>query len=135
MAEPNDDRSIDPKSDSTKSSKLETVTLVDWNAEIVRLRKDVATREEAGHKTKMLVKHAEFRIALITMNSGSRWAEHKTNSRIAVQPLQGHLRFFTPDGNFDLREGQLLTLDPGIAHSVEALEESAFLLTLSGTLT
>ena len=135
MTEHNDDGSVEPKPGPTKSIKLETVTLVDWNAEIVRLAKDTSIREEAGHRTKMLVKHPEFRVALITMNSGSRWAEHKTNSRIAVQPLRGHIRFLTPGGNFDLREGQLLTLDPGIPHSVESLEESAFLLTLSGTLT
>jgi len=103
------------------------------NEETIRLRKDVSAREEAVHRTKMLVKHPEFRIALISMNSGSRWAEHKTNSRIAVQPLQGHIRFLTPGGNFELREGQLLTLDPGVPHSVESLEESAFLLTLSGS--
>jgi len=95
MTEHNDDRSVDLKPDPTKSSKLETVTLVDWNAEIVRLRKDLSIREEAGHRTKMLAKHPEFRVALITMNSGSRWAEHKTNSRIAVQPLRGHIRFST----------------------------------------
>ncbi len=106
---------------------------MDLDEEIVRLRKDVSTKEEVGHGTKMLVKHPEFRIVLITMNSGSRWAEHKTNSRISVQPLEGHIRFLTPSGNFDLRQGQLLTLDPGIPHSVESLEESAFLLSLSGS--
>jgi quercetin dioxygenase-like cupin family protein len=105
MTEHNDDGSVDPKPGPTKTSKLEAVTLVDWNAEIVRLRKNVSIREEAGHRTKMLVKHPEFRIVLITMNSGSRWTEHKTNSRIAVQPLRGHIRFLTPGGNFDLREG------------------------------
>jgi len=133
MTEHDDARSVEPKPDPTKTSKLEAVTLVNLNEETIRLRKDVSTREEAGHRTKMLVKHPEFRIVLITMNSGSQWLEHKTNSRIAVQPLQGHIRFLTPGGNFDLREGQLLTLDPGIPHSVESLEESAFLLTLSGS--
>ena len=133
MTEHNHARSVEPKPDLTKTSKLEAVTLVDLDEEILRLRKDASTREEAGHRTKMLVKHPEFRIVLITMNSGSQWLEHKTNSRIAVQPLQGHIRFLTPGGNFDLREGQLLTLDPGVPHSVESLEESAFLLTLSGS--
>jgi quercetin dioxygenase-like cupin family protein len=133
MTEHDDARSVEPKPDPTKTSKLEAVTLVNLNEETIRLRKDVSAREEAGHRTKMLVKHPESRIVLITMNSGSQWLEHKTNSRIAVQPLQGHIRFLTPGGNFDLREGQLLTLDPGIPHSVESLEESAFLLTLSGS--
>jgi len=133
MTEHNDAQSVEAKPDLTKTRKLESATLVDLDEETVRLRKDASTREEAGHRAKMLVKHPEFRIVLITMNPGSRWAEHKTNSRIAVQPLQGHIRFLTPDGNFELREGQLLTLDPGIPHSVESLEESAFLLTLSGS--
>ena len=133
MTEHDDARSVEPKPDPTKTSKLEAVTLVDVNEEIVRFQKEVSIKEESGHRTKMLVKHPEFRIVLITMNSGSQWLEHKTNSRIAVQPLQGHIRFLTPGGNFDLREGQLLTLDPGIPHSVESLEESAFLLTLSGS--
>ena len=133
MTEHNDAQSVEAKPDLSNTRKLEAVTLVDLDQETVRLRKDASTREEAGHRTKMLVKHPEFRIVLITMNPGSRWAEHKTNSRIAVQPLQGHIRFLTPDGNFELREGQLLTLDPGIPHSVESLEESAFLLTLSGS--
>lgn len=133
MTEHNHASSVEPKPDLTKKGELEAVTLVDLDEEIVRLRKDVSTKEEVGHGTKMLVKHPEFRIVLITMNSGSRWAEHKTNSRISVQPLEGHIRFVTQSGNFDLRQGQLLTLDPGIPHSVESLEESAFLLSLSGS--
>jgi quercetin dioxygenase-like cupin family protein len=133
MTAHDDDRSVAPKRYPAKASKLEAATLVDVNEEIIRLQKEVSTNEELEHRTKMLVKHPEFRIVLITMNSGSQWAEHKTNSRISMQPLQGHIRLFTPDGNVDLREGQLLTLDPGVPHSVEALEESAFLLTLSGS--
>lgn len=81
MTEHNDASSVELKPDPTKKGKLEAVTLVDLDEEIVRLRKDVSTKEEVGHGTKMLVKHPEFRIVLITMNSGSRWAEHKTNSR------------------------------------------------------
>ena len=61
----------------------------------------------------------------------SRWDDHKTNARILINMLRGHIQFHTPSGAFDLRPGQLLALDPGIVHSVDASEESAFLLTLS----
>jgi quercetin dioxygenase-like cupin family protein len=103
---------------------------VDLSQEIDRLQVE-ASSEELGRKTKMLVKHPEFRIVLITMRAGSRWEDHKTNARIGLQVLRGDIRFHTATGTFDLRSGQLLTLAPSIVHSVDALEESAFLLTLS----
>lgn len=103
---------------------------VDLSQEIDRLQVE-ASSEELGRKTKMLVKHPEFRIVLVTMRAGTRWEDHKTNARIGLQVLRGDIRFHTATGTFDLRSGQLLTLAPSIVHSVDALEESAFLLTLS----
>ena len=103
---------------------------VDLNEEIARLQAE-ASSEESGRKSKMLVKHPEFRIVLITMRAGSRWEDHKTNARICLHVLRGDVRFHTANGAFDLRPGQLLTLAPSIVHSVDAVEESAFLLTLS----
>ncbi len=93
---------------------------------------DASAKEEAGRKSKMLVKYPEFRIVLVTMRAGSRWNEHQTPSRIFVQVLRGRILFCAPHATFNLRTGQLLTLDPGIAHSVSSAEDSAFLLTLSG---
>lgn|SRR5262245_50002800 len=91
----------------------------------------VSVKEEGGRKTKMLVRYPEFRVALIAMKAGSRWDDHKTSARILVQLLRGRIRFHTPEGAFDIGPGQLLTLNPGILHSVDSPEESAFLLTLS----
>lgn len=79
----------------------------------------------------MLVKYPEFRLVLITMKLGARWNDHKTTSRILVQVLRGRIRFHIPNAVFELRNGQLITLDPGVLHSVDSLEESALLLTLS----
>jgi quercetin dioxygenase-like cupin family protein len=87
-------------------------------------------KEDVGCKSKMLVKLPEFRVVLVTMRTGMRWEKHKTNSRILVQTLLGHIQFHTPNGTFDLRVGQLLTVDPDVVHSVDSPEESAFLLTL-----
>jgi quercetin dioxygenase-like cupin family protein len=103
---------------------------VDLNQEIARLQSE-ASSEESGRKMKMLVKHPEFRIVLVTMRAASRWEDHKTNARICLHVLRGDIRFHTANGTFELRPGQLLTLAPSIVHSVDALEESAFLLTLS----
>ena len=111
-------------------SNQRDLTQVDLNQEIARLQAK-ASSEESGRKSKMLVKHPEFRIVLITMRAGSRWEDHQTNARISVHVLRGNIRFHTANGTVDLRPGQLLTLAPSIVHSVDALEESAFLLTLA----
>lgn len=78
----------------------------------------------------MFTKGPGLRIGLIVLKSGSRWQEHKTESRIIVQVIDGHIRFSLKDGAWEMRKGGLLVLEPGIPHSVEALEEAAFLLTL-----
>ena len=90
-------------------------------------------KEDLGRRSKMLAKYPEFKIVLITMNAGSRWDDHKTNSRISVQVLRGQIRFHTPNKSFELCPGQLIILDPAVLHSVDALEKSAFVLTLAGT--
>lgn len=109
---------------------FECGTYLDLNEEVARLQDDASSKGEAGRKSKILLKYLEFRIVLIAMKAGSKWEGHKTNARIFIQPLRGHIRFRTPSGTFDICPGQLLTLDPGVVHSVDSQEESAFLLTL-----
>lgn len=84
----------------------------------------------SGRVTHMLTRGPGLRIGLIAMKSGSQWQEHKTESRIIVQVIEGGIRFSVKERVWDLRKGELLVLEPGIAHSVEALEDAAFLLTL-----
>lgn len=117
-------------STSMAPAHFEGGAALDLNQEIAQLRADASLKEEAGHKTKMLARYPEFRIVLISMKAGTRWQDHKTNSRILVQVLCGQIQFHTPNGIFDLHAGQLLALNPDILHSVDAPEESAFLLTL-----
>lgn len=126
-----EDSQTAPISSSRTSVPFEHGALVDISEEIAQLRADTSIKEEAGRKSKMLARYPEFRIVLITMEAGSRWEDHKTNSRIFVQVLSGQIRFHTPTNTFELLAGQLLTLDPGVLHSVDAQEETAFLLTLS----
>ena len=102
----------------------------DLQAELASVRQDAAFQQGPGRLQKMLVKGPGLRIALTVMKSGNQWTEHKTPSRIFVQPISGSIRFVWPDGEARLGAGQFLALDPGIPHSVEALEDAAFLLTL-----
>ncbi|MGA7625165.1 MAG: hypothetical protein WCA91_16465 [Candidatus Acidiferrales bacterium] len=58
-------------------------------------------------------------------------SEHKADATISVQTLVGHIRLRLPARTADLPMGQMLVLDQGVRHDVEALEDSAFLLTMS----
>lgn len=101
----------------------------DLNAEIEQLRKEDAW--QGGRNSKTLVKHADFRVVLTVLKSGARLHEHRAPGRISVQTVAGHIRMHVEGKVFDLPAGHLLALERGIVHDVEALEDSAFLLTIA----
>ncbi|HZP37107.1 MAG TPA: cupin domain-containing protein [Methylomirabilota bacterium] len=83
-----------------------------------------------GHTARTLVRERDLRIVLVAMRAGARISEHRANATTSVHSLSGHIRLRVADREVDLRPGRVLVLDTGRPHDVEALEESAFLLTL-----
>jgi quercetin dioxygenase-like cupin family protein len=66
------------------------------------------------------------------MKAGTHMNDHKADARISIQAVHGKILLHVPDQKpLELSAGQLLTLDCGMHHDVEALEESAFLLTVA----
>jgi hypothetical protein len=65
-----DSNQVNSKQDDSNQVDLNQVDLnqVDLNQEIARLQAE-ASSEESGRKSKMLVKHPEFRIVLVTMRA------------------------------------------------------------------
>ena len=100
----------------------------DLKAEIERLRGENAW--QGGRNSKTLVKHADFRVVLVVLQAKARLHEHKAAGRISVQAVAGHIRMHVGGKIFDLPEGHLLALERALPHDVEALEDSAFLLTI-----
>ena len=84
-----------------------------------------------GHFAKTLFKKSDFRMVLISMESGSMLKEHHADGTISVHALQGTVRFTTQGNTYELRANNVLTLAASIKHQVEALEDAVFLLTIS----
>jgi quercetin dioxygenase-like cupin family protein len=84
-----------------------------------------------GHNARTLAKYPDLRVVLIALQKGARLPEHAAGGRISMQTLRGEIRVAALGRTFRLPVGGLLTLDPKVPHDVEALEESAFLLTVS----
>ena len=109
----------------------EPLLQIDFERELQQLRREDSWQRETGRSSKTLAKYPDFRIVLILMKSGTRMRQHRAEGRISIQQLKGHVRIHLADRKVSLSTAQLLVLDCGVLHDVEALEESALLLTIS----
>jgi quercetin dioxygenase-like cupin family protein len=110
-------------------------TMIDRLAQF-DLHQEIADSEQkkpwqSGHFAKTLFKKRDLRVVLITMENAAKMKEHHADGTISVHVLKGQIRFSVHGKPHDLKLGNLLTLSASIKHEVEALEDSAFLLTIS----
>jgi quercetin dioxygenase-like cupin family protein len=98
--------------------------------EIERLRREEHWLKD-GRISETLVKYSDFRIVLILMQAGTMMREHKADARISIHGLSGRLMVQLPEKTVALSTGDLLVLEKCLPHDVSAVEESAFLLSIS----
>jgi quercetin dioxygenase-like cupin family protein len=101
----------------------------DLAAEIDQLRREPTW--STGRNARTLIKYDDFRVVLTALRARSRVSEHRTDGRISIHLLSGRVRLNALGRTFDLRPCSLVSLDRGSAHDMEALEDSAFLLTIA----
>jgi quercetin dioxygenase-like cupin family protein len=106
------------------------VLTFDFAAEIEQLRREEHWLRD-GRISRTLVKHSDFRIVLMLMKTGMLMQEHKTDARISIHILSGRLLIKLEEQTVELPAGHLLVLEKALSHEVNALEESAFLLSIS----
>jgi quercetin dioxygenase-like cupin family protein len=105
------------------------VLAFDLDREVARLRGERAWL--AGDRNaKTLVKEADCTVVLIALRTGGRLAEHQAAGRVSLHCLVGRLRLLTAGEAIDLSPGRLVSLEHALPHTVEAPEDSAFLLTI-----
>jgi len=85
----------------------------------------------SGQNAKTLIKYDDFRVVLTVLKAGMRIPGHQTEGRISIHTVAGHIQVRAQGRTFDLSAGSLLALDRGLPHDVEALEDSALLLTIA----
>ena len=105
---------------------------VDLLVELEALRSGAAY-STANHAAHTISKQSGHRVVLIALKIGGRMKEHHADAPIMAQGLQGSVNFTIGDQTVCLTPGMLVTAAAGMPHSVEATEESAFLLTIGAT--
>jgi quercetin dioxygenase-like cupin family protein len=117
---------VEPE-DQLDAGTLHAFALADYAA---------ALREEApyaanGRNGVTLVKSGGLRVLLEVLRRGAEVPEHRAPGPITIQVLEGEVRLCAGDEVFRIRDGEALALPTGRPHSVEAVQDSAFLLTLA----
>jgi quercetin dioxygenase-like cupin family protein len=104
--------------------------LLDLAAEVELLHMQESWRK-GTHTAKTLIKEPDLRIVVIALRQGGRIEKHRAPGRISIQTLTGRLHLQVRGQMIDLPAGRVLVLDPDTTHDVEAIDESAFLLTIA----
>lgn len=122
----------DELTDKERELAALTAPLLTFNLgkEIERLRGEEHWLKD-GRISETLVKYSDFRIVLILMQAGTLMQEHKADARISIHGLHGRLMVQLPEKSVQICAGDLLVLEKCVPHDVNALEESAFLLSIS----
>ncbi len=102
---------------------------LDLAAEIARLHQEPAW--QGGRSRTALVNYPDFQINLIAIKGGHRIDEHHNPGRVSVHTVEGHIRMHAANQTFDLPKGHVLVMDRAVRHDVEAVEDSAFVLTVA----
>ena len=116
-----------PEGDRPLDASLIALDLAAFRRQI----KQEKTWQNSDRNAITIFKTTALRLVLIALHPGAELKTHTAPGVITVQVLEGKIRFTTEQQTAELAQEQMLTLHAGIPHSVLALEESVFLLTLA----
>ena len=99
--------------------------------EVIKQIKSETTWADSDRNSVTLFKSDSMRIVLIGLHENAKLKPHKANGVISVQVLEGKIEFTAEQQNTQIEKRQMIALQENITHSVRALTESFFLLTLA----
>jgi quercetin dioxygenase-like cupin family protein len=102
--------------------------MIDVGAEAKRLKSKLDA-SGGDREATSLVKDYGLNVMLMLLRRGARLHEHHTKGPLTVQVLSGRVKFAAAGVPHEIASGTIFALDREVAHSVEALEDSALLLT------
>ena len=116
----------------TRTERPNSVTLnrYDLGGQFSKLRADVPIRTH-GRDSFTLVKDPGMDVVLTVLNAGTHLSKHTAPGPISVLVLEGRIAFTAHGQRLELGPHCLVTLPTHVPHEVEALEESAILITIA----
>lgn len=106
----------------------------DLTREINGLRQELSW-QRGDRNAKTLVQEHDLRVVLVALRPAARVDDRASGAHVTVHVIAGRVLVHLADRTVEVFADRLLSIAPGVSHEVEALEESAFLLTIAGTRT
>ena len=123
----NESTTLRPEGDRVVDAPMVRIDLPSFMKQI----KQEATWKNSDRNAITIFKSKAMRVVLIALHDGAVMKANKAIGIISAQVLEGRIAFTTASQTAELSKGQMLALHEGIPHSVTALEETTFLLTIS----
>lgn len=120
-----------PEGDHLLDASMVTIDLLSFMEQI----RNEPSWKDSDRNAITVYKTNGLRIVLIALHAGAEMTKHTANGIISVQVIEGQMKFTTDVQSVELNKGQMLALHEHIPHSVLAIKETIFLLTLTTTLT
>jgi quercetin dioxygenase-like cupin family protein len=118
-----------------EGTRLVDAPLVNINlSEFIKQIKSETTWGSSDRNAITVFKTNGLRIVLIALHKDAVMKEHTADGIISVQVLEGEINFSADKRSTLLKQHDMVVLHKGMPHSVQAMEESVFLLTLTTTL-
>lgn len=103
---------------------------MDLSQFILKIKQE-STWAESDRNSMTIFKSENMRIVLMGLHQNAELKPHHANGIVTVQVLEGRINFSTEQKTVSLEKGQMIVLHENIEHSVKALTESFFLLTIT----
>jgi quercetin dioxygenase-like cupin family protein len=85
----------------------------------------------AGRRAETLIKADRLRVVLVTMRAGAVLHEHTAPGPITIHALRGRFAVTVADEEREIADGTVIAVAARVRHAVRAIEDGAFLLTIS----
>jgi quercetin dioxygenase-like cupin family protein len=119
-----------------KKDKMNIIdaTMVNVNLpHFINLIKAEDAWKQNDRNTITLLKTSFLRIFLVALHKGAVIKKRVVPQMVSVHVLEGKMIFTTDVQTLELKAGDMIALYDAVPHSVEATEETVFLLTLTST--
>lgn len=104
----------------------------DLAEQVAELRQD-QKYVQTGRLGRTLVKEGDLRLTMTVLAEGAEVSTHHAVAPMTLQVLEGRLHYRVGEEEFELEEGEFLFFGPGHAQDIRALEDTALLLTITGS--
>jgi quercetin dioxygenase-like cupin family protein len=127
-----ENKSNDATPQRPEGNRVFNASLVEMNLHnLIAQLKDEITWTASDRNAITIFKSESMRIVLMGLHKDASLKPHKANGVISVQVLEGKLQFVTEQQTILIEKGQMIALHENITHSVLALKEAFFLITLT----